>query len=200
MAWNDSSLLEWDPSHFRLFVGNLSPEVTDEMLYRAFKYNPNPRPGSTVNEARFPSLSKVRVVREANNQFKNKGYGFVSFGDPQDYFTAFKEMNGKYIGNHPIQLRKAITEIKPVSDKKKNKKGYQKNSGKNNANIGPQAPSAAAAAVASTTLKTTVVATKKAPSTSETQKESGSETASTASSGKGFRKSGFKTSTFVKTS
>ncbi|VVT54994.1 uncharacterized protein SAPINGB_P004366 [Magnusiomyces paraingens] len=153
MVWTDPSLLEWDPSHFRLFVGNLSAEVTDEMLHRAFKYNPNPRPGASVNEARFPSLTKVRVVRDPKNQFRNKGYGFVAFSDPKDYFRAFKEMNGKYVGNHPIQLRKATTEIKPVisgtpNHAKKNKRPRDE----------PTAPmpSTAEAVMASTTMKTTV--------------------------------------------
>lgn len=144
MSWNDSTLLEWDPSHFRLFVGNLSGEVTDEMLSRAF---------SSGN--RFPSLQKVKVIRDKKPPFKTKGYGFVSFSDPDDYFRAFKEMNGKYVGNHPIQLRKAVTEIKPVEMQKKigKKGGHGKNG--NGGDIGPAPPpNLAAALVASTKIKT----------------------------------------------
>lgn len=143
MSWNDNTLLEWDPAHFRLFVGNLSGEVTDDMLRRAF---------STGN--RFPSMSKVKVVREKKPPFKTKGFGFVAFSDPDDYFKAFKEMNGKYVGNHPIQLKKATTEIKPVEFQKK-KKGKDKGDYDGHANIGPAPPPLAAALIASTKIKTT---------------------------------------------
>ncbi|KAK9461894.1 uncharacterized protein V1516DRAFT_673256 [Lipomyces oligophaga] len=94
--WEDSTLLEWDPTHFRLFVGNLGGEATDDTLKKAF--------------SKYPSVSKTKVIRD-QKAGKNKGYGFVAFKDSADYFTAFKEMNGKYIGSHPVLLRKAQTEI-----------------------------------------------------------------------------------------
>ena len=97
-VWDDQTLLEWDPSHFRLFVGDLAGEVTDETLFKAF--------------SRYPTLVKARVVRDKKTT-KSKGYGFVSFSDPEDFLKSWKEMNGKYIGSHPIKLRKAETEIKP---------------------------------------------------------------------------------------
>ncbi|KAK9234559.1 hypothetical protein V1525DRAFT_51341 [Lipomyces kononenkoae] len=96
--WEDSSLLEWDPTHFRLFVGNLGGDVSDDALQKAF--------------ANYPSVSKARVIRDKSQSGKSRGYGFVAFKDPEDYFRAFKEMNGKYIGSHPVLLRKAQTEIK----------------------------------------------------------------------------------------
>ena len=105
--WTDSTLLEWDPAHFRLFVGNLAGEVTDDSLLKAF--------------ARYTSVQKARVIREKRTQ-KSKGYGFVSFSDGDDYFKAAREMQGKYIGSHPVLLRRAVTEVKPVSTTK-NKKG-----------------------------------------------------------------------------
>ncbi|RPA79339.1 RNA-binding domain-containing protein [Ascobolus immersus RN42] len=98
-TWVDNSLLEWDPSHFRLFVGNLAGEVTDESLLKAF--------------SKYPSVRKARVIRDKRTT-KSKGYGFVSFEDGDEYFRAAKEMNGKYIGSHPVQLKKSTTEIKPV--------------------------------------------------------------------------------------
>ncbi|KAJ5619880.1 hypothetical protein N7510_003864 [Penicillium lagena] len=107
-SWNDSTLLEWDPAHFRLFVGNLAGEVTDESLLKAF--------------ARYTSVQKARVIREKRTQ-KSKGYGFVSFSDGDDYFKAAREMQGKYIGSHPILLRRATTEVKPTSSTKNGKKG-----------------------------------------------------------------------------
>ena len=99
-TWTDSSLLEWDPAHHRLFVGNLAGEVTDESLYKAF--------------SRWPSLQKARVVREKRTT-KSKGFGFVSFSDGDEFFTAAREMQGKYIGSHPVLLRRSTTEIKAVN-------------------------------------------------------------------------------------
>lgn len=99
-TWTDSSLLEWDPAHFRLFVGNLAGEVTDDSLFKAF--------------GQFPSVQKARVIRDKRTQ-KSKGYGFISFSDGDDYFKAAREMQGKYIGSHPILLRRAQTEIRPAS-------------------------------------------------------------------------------------
>ncbi|TDZ73159.1 putative RNA-binding protein [Colletotrichum trifolii] len=118
--WTDDSLAEWDPSHLRLFVGNLAGEVTDESLLKAF--------------SRWKSVQKSRVIRDKRTA-KSKGYGFVSFSDADDFFQAAKEMNGKYIQSHPVTVRKANTEIKVtnVKDKdhhrnKKNKK-YSGNGG-----------------------------------------------------------------------
>ncbi|KAL5339405.1 hypothetical protein BJX70DRAFT_158815 [Aspergillus crustosus] len=106
--WSDSTLLEWDPAHFRLFVGNLAGEVTDDSLLKAF--------------AKYDSVEKARVIRDKRTQ-KSKGYGFVSFSDGDDYFKAAREMQGKYIGSHPILLRRATTEIRQVSNSKNKKHG-----------------------------------------------------------------------------
>lgn len=109
-TWQDPSLLEWDPAHFRLFVGNLAGEVTDESLLKAF--------------AKYPSVQKARVVRDKRTT-KSKGYGFVSFTDGEEYFQAARDMQGKYIGSHPVLLRKSTTEIRPTvpQDKRKGKGG-----------------------------------------------------------------------------
>jgi len=97
--WEDSSLLEWDPTHFRLFVGNLGQDATDQMLAEAF--------------GKYATMSKVKIPIDKKTN-KNKGYGFVAFADADDYFKAFQEMNGKYIGLHPVQLKRAETKIKPA--------------------------------------------------------------------------------------
>ncbi|KAK2875590.1 hypothetical protein FQN49_001576 [Arthroderma sp. PD_2] len=102
-TWSDSTLLEWDPAHFRLFCGNLAGEVTDDSLLKAF--------------SKYPSVQKARVIRDKRTE-KSKGYGFVSFSDGDDYFRAAREMQGKYIGSHPVLLRRAMTEIRPVSASK----------------------------------------------------------------------------------
>lgn len=105
--WTDSSLLEWDPSHFRIFVGNLAGEVTDESLLKAF--------------SKWPSVQKARVVRDKRTT-KSKGFGFVSFSDADDFFRAARDMQGKYIGSHPVLIRRSTTEIK-VTSKDNNKNG-----------------------------------------------------------------------------
>jgi hypothetical protein len=112
--WTDSSLLEWDPAHFRLFVGNLAGEVTDESLHKAF--------------ARWPSVQKARVIRDKRTT-KSKGYGFVSFSDGDEFFQAARDMQGKYIGSHPVLLRRSTTEIKAVTPKD-NRHSKNKNKGK----------------------------------------------------------------------
>ncbi|KAI1103971.1 RNA-binding domain-containing protein [Jackrogersella minutella] len=117
--WTDDTLLEWDPSHLRLFVGNLAGETTDESLYKAF--------------AQWRSLQKARVIRDKITS-KSKGYGFVSFSDPDEFFSAAKEMNGKYIQSHPVVVRKSTTEIKPTAHRDGNGrwgKNHNKNKNKN---------------------------------------------------------------------
>ncbi|KAH7326657.1 hypothetical protein B0I35DRAFT_346945 [Stachybotrys elegans] len=110
--WTDDSLLEWDPSHLRLFVGNLAGETTDESLLKAF--------------SRWKSVQKARVIRDKRTT-KSKGYGFVSFSDADDFFQAAKEMNGKYIQSHPVVVKKANTEIKASVVREKDKHGKRNN-------------------------------------------------------------------------
>lgn len=122
-TWKDDTLLEWDPAHFRLFVGNIAGEVTDDSLLKAF--------------SAYPSVQKARVIRDKRTT-KSKGYGFVAFQDGDDYFRAAREMQGKYIGSHPVLLRKSTTEIRAtnVGGKKKGKKGKDKNQGSGGGNNG----------------------------------------------------------------
>jgi hypothetical protein len=103
-TWQDPTLLEWDPAHFRLFVGNLAGEVTDDSLLKAF--------------AKYPSVQKARVVRDKRTT-KSKGYGFVSFRDGDEYFQAARDMQGKYIGSHPVLLRRSTTEIRTAAVQQK---------------------------------------------------------------------------------
>ncbi|KAF2426207.1 hypothetical protein EJ08DRAFT_566021, partial [Tothia fuscella] len=113
-TWQDSSLLEWDPTHPRLFIGNLAGEVTDDSLLKAF--------------SKYESVSKARVVRD-HRTTKSRGFGFVSFEKSDDYFQAAKEMQGKYIGSHPVLIKRSTTEIKAVKPPVKGKGGKF---GKNN--------------------------------------------------------------------
>lgn len=79
-VWEDPTLQEWDDNDFRLFAGDLGNEVTDELLFKAF--------------SKYPSLQRTRVVRDKRTG-KTRGYGFLSFKDPNDFVKAWREMNGK---------------------------------------------------------------------------------------------------------
>ena len=94
----------WNPKHFRLFVGNLGPDATDELLRSAF--------------IKYATLSNVYVPMDKATK-KPKGFGFVAFASADDYLQAFKDMNGKYIGQYPVQLKRAESS---VPKKHKNKK------------------------------------------------------------------------------
>ncbi|XP_068664534.1 uncharacterized protein [Aristolochia californica] len=91
-SWEDPTLADWPENDFRVFCGDLGNEVNDEVLSKAF--------------SRFPSFNMARVVRDKRTG-KTRGYGFVSFSNPSDLAAAMKEMNGKYVGNRPIKLRKS---------------------------------------------------------------------------------------------
>lgn len=105
--WEDNSLAEWDPDDFRLFVGDLGNDVTDEVLTRGF--------------SKYPSFVKAKVIRDKRTN-KSKGYGFVSFKDSNDYIRAMREMDGKYLGSRPIKLRKSTWKERSLETVKKKQK------------------------------------------------------------------------------
>ena len=84
-VWEDITLAEWPEDDYRIFCGDLGNDVTDELLVRTF--------------SKFPSFLRARVIRDRRTN-KSKGYGFVSFKDPNDFTKAMKEMNGKFIENN----------------------------------------------------------------------------------------------------
>ncbi|EES07168.1 hypothetical protein BDA96_04G233400 [Sorghum bicolor] len=91
-SWEDPTLADWPENDFRLFCGDLGNEVNDDVLAKTF--------------SKYPSFSMARVIRDKWTG-KTKGYGFVSFANASDLTSALKEMNGKYVGNRPIKLRKS---------------------------------------------------------------------------------------------
>jgi len=114
-VWEDLTLAEWDQDDFRVFCGDLGNEVTDDTLGRAF--------------SKYPSFKKARVIRDKRTM-KTKGFGFVSFKDPGDFVRAIREMNGKYVGNRPIKLRKSCWQDRQIDtvkkkDKEKKKLGFK---------------------------------------------------------------------------
>lgn len=105
--WEDKTLSEWDPNDFRIFCGDLGNDVNDEVLSRAFN--------------KYPSFVKAKVVRDKKTN-KSRGYGFVSFKDPQDFIRAMRDMNGKYVGSRPIKLRKSTWKDRSMEVVKKKQK------------------------------------------------------------------------------
>jgi len=83
---------EWPDNDFRIFVGDLGHEVNDDALAKAFQ--------------KYPSFVKAKIVKDKRSK-KSKGFGFVSFLTSDDFAKAIREMNGKYIGNRPVKLRKS---------------------------------------------------------------------------------------------
>ncbi|ESQ30008.1 hypothetical protein EUTSA_v10011526mg [Eutrema salsugineum] len=75
-------------SHFNIFVGDLSPEVTDAALFDSF--------------SGFNSCSDARVMWDQKTG-RSRGFGFVSFRNQQDAQTAINEMNGKWLSSRQIR-------------------------------------------------------------------------------------------------
>lgn len=91
-TWVDDTLDQWPENDFRIFCGNMGNEVNDDVLANAFK--------------KYPSFCKAKVVRDKRT-LKSKGFGFVSLTSVDDYIKAMREMQGKYVGNRPVVLRKS---------------------------------------------------------------------------------------------
>ena len=90
--WIDKTLEEWDDNDFRIFIGNLNRDVTEDNLKHAFK--------------KYTSIQKIKIVRDKKSE-RSKGFGFISFLSSDEYLQAFREMNGTYIGTQPIVMKKS---------------------------------------------------------------------------------------------
>ncbi|CAM8942012.1 unnamed protein product [Rhodiola kirilowii] len=115
-TWEDPTLAEWPENDYRIFCGDLGNEVNDDVLNKAF--------------SRFPSFNMAKVVRDKRTG-KTKGYGFISFGNVADLAAALKEMNGKYVGNRPIKLRKSNWKERIDFDALERQKNYKPKKPKN---------------------------------------------------------------------
>ncbi|KAJ3357727.1 RNA-binding protein 42 [Allomyces javanicus] len=108
-VWEDKSLEDWPDNDFRLFVGDLGPEVTTAMLQTAF--------------GKYESFQRAYVVQDKAG--KSKGYGFVSFMNADDYTRAFRDYNNKYLGSRPVKLRKSTWQDRNIEVKKqKMRRGF----------------------------------------------------------------------------
>uniref|UniRef100_A0A0E0AMN5 RRM domain-containing protein n=1 Tax=Oryza glumipatula TaxID=40148 RepID=A0A0E0AMN5_9ORYZ len=74
--------------HFNIFVGDLSPEVTDSALFAFF--------------SGYSSCSDARVMWDQKTG-RSRGYGFVSFRNQQDAQSAINDLNGQWLGSRQIR-------------------------------------------------------------------------------------------------
>ncbi|XVE53946.1 hypothetical protein DITRI_Ditri03aG0043200 [Diplodiscus trichospermus] len=94
--------------HHNIFVGDLSPEVTDATLFACFSV--------------YPSCSDARVMWDQKTG-RSRGFGFVSFRNQQDAQSAINDLNGKWLGSRQIRCNWAAkgstsNDDKPGSDAK----------------------------------------------------------------------------------
>jgi len=89
-AFQGSSTQKEDTTnHFHIFVGDLSPEVNDQVLSKAF--------------SAFGTMSDARVMWDMNTG-KSRGYGFVAFREKADAEQAINSMNGEWLGSRSIRV------------------------------------------------------------------------------------------------
>ncbi|CAN1136278.1 Oligouridylate-binding protein 1 [Linum perenne] len=73
-----SSQREDTSGHYNIFVGDLSPEITDATLYACF--------------SSYPTCSDARVMWDQKTG-RSRGFGFVSFRSQQDAQSAINDLN-----------------------------------------------------------------------------------------------------------
>eukprot|EP01119_Soliformovum_irregulare_P001999 TRINITY_DN1204_c0_g1_i1.p1 TRINITY_DN1204_c0_g1~~TRINITY_DN1204_c0_g1_i1.p1 ORF type:complete len:645 (+),score=199.01 TRINITY_DN1204_c0_g1_i1:2284-4218(+) len=76
-----------------VFVGDLSPDVTDVFLLTTFQYY-------------YPSAYTAKIVKDQTSLL-SKGYGFVYFNDETEKNRALTEMQGYQLSYRPIKLNAA---------------------------------------------------------------------------------------------
>ncbi|XP_057514225.1 oligouridylate-binding protein 1B-like isoform X2 [Actinidia eriantha] len=79
---NASGQREDTSSHYKIFVGDLSPDVTDAMLFACFSVD-------------------GRVMWDQKTG-RSRGFGFVSFRNQQDAQGAINDLTGKWLGSRQI--------------------------------------------------------------------------------------------------
>ncbi|OZJ06706.1 hypothetical protein BZG36_00306 [Bifiguratus adelaidae] len=86
--WASASQKEDTSNHFHIFVGDLSPEVNNDVLAKAF--------------ASFKSMSDAHVMWDVHSG-KSRGFGFVAFREKADAEQAIATMNGEWLGSRAIR-------------------------------------------------------------------------------------------------
>ncbi|KAG0368169.1 hypothetical protein BC939DRAFT_478757 [Gamsiella multidivaricata] len=86
---------------YSVFVGDLSPEVTEFTLVSKF-------------QERYMSCRSAKIMTDATTGI-SRGYGFVRFGDESEQLRALHEMQGVYVGSRPIRISMATPKNKMSS-------------------------------------------------------------------------------------
>uniref|UniRef100_A0A8C1QDS7 Cold-inducible RNA-binding protein B-like n=1 Tax=Cyprinus carpio TaxID=7962 RepID=A0A8C1QDS7_CYPCA len=76
----------------KLFIGGLSYETTEQSLEEAF--------------SKYGSIAKVDVIRDRETD-RSRGFGFVTFENPEDAKDAMAAMNGKSVDGRMIRVDEA---------------------------------------------------------------------------------------------
>ncbi|CAN1136270.1 Oligouridylate-binding protein 1 [Linum perenne] len=97
-----SSQREDTSGHYNIFVGDLSPEITDATLYACF--------------SSYPTCSDARVMWDQKTG-RSRGFGFVSFRSQQDAQSAINDLNGKWLGSRQIRCNWATKGALSSEDK-----------------------------------------------------------------------------------
>lgn len=77
----------------KLFVGNLSWNIDDNRLRSLF--------------AAHGEVTEARIVHDRETQ-RSRGFGFVTFANPQDAETAMANLNGKEVDGRTIKVNEAM--------------------------------------------------------------------------------------------
>ncbi|KAL9270250.1 Oligouridylate-binding protein 1B-like protein [Drosera capensis] len=88
--------------HFNIFVGDLSPEITDATLFACFSV--------------YPSCSDARVMWDQKTG-RSRGFGFVSFRNQQEAQSAINDLTGKWLGSRQIRCNWATKGANSGDDK-----------------------------------------------------------------------------------
>lgn len=77
------------PAPLRLYVGSLHFNITEEMLRGIFEP--------------FGRIDKIELMRDPENN-RSKGYGFITFFDPDDSKKALEQLNGFELAGRPMKV------------------------------------------------------------------------------------------------
>jgi cold-inducible RNA-binding protein len=82
----------------KLYVGNLTYDVTDSTLEQMF--------------AAHGTVKSAQVIMDRDTG-RSKGFGFVEMSNDQEADTAIREMNGKEVGGRTL----TVNEARPREDR-----------------------------------------------------------------------------------
>ena len=105
-VFNSNKSSSQNPNEFSIYVCELDPSVTDEILNNFFK-------------EKYNSVINSKIIVDPSTKI-SKGYGFVKFSDKIESEKAINEMNGKILNGKQIKTGTA---------------SYKKNDKKNNNNL-----------------------------------------------------------------